>query len=71
VENDRCLACHGPIEALAARSANPEWPKRNPHDSHLRAEVACTACHHAHSASVVYCADCHRLWKLTIPGRAD
>jgi hypothetical protein len=68
VENDRCLACHGPIEKLAARSANAEFPKRNPHDSHLGREIACTVCHHAHSASVVYCADCHRLWKMNIPG---
>jgi hypothetical protein len=68
VENDRCLACHGPIEKLATRSANAEFPKRNPHDSHLGKEIACTVCHHAHAASVVYCADCHRLWKMNIPG---
>ena len=68
VENDRCLACHGPVEKLAARSANAEFPKRNPHNSHLGAEIACTVCHKAHSASAVYCADCHRLWKMTIPG---
>jgi hypothetical protein len=71
VENDRCLACHGPVEKLATRSANAEFPKRNPHDSHLGNEIACTVCHHAHAASVVYCADCHRLWKLTIPGSGN
>ena len=70
VENDRCLSCHGPAAKLAARSANAEFPKRNPHDSHLGADIACTTCHKAHAASVVYCADCHRLWKLTIPGGA-
>lgn len=68
VESERCLACHGPVDKLAARSLKPEWPKRNPHDSHLGRDVACTTCHHAHAASVVYCADCHRLWKLEIPG---
>jgi len=70
VENDRCLACHGPIEKLAAKTANKEFPKRNPHASHYGSDIACTACHHAHEASVVMCADCHKLWKMTIPGAA-
>jgi len=68
VENDRCLSCHGPIEKLAARSANKEFPKRNPHASHYGSDIACTTCHHAHEASVVMCAECHKLWKLDIPG---
>lgn len=70
VENDRCLACHGPIEKLAGKTRNVEFPKRNPHSSHLGDDIACTTCHHAHAASVVYCADCHRLWKMSIPGAA-
>ena len=70
VDNERCLQCHGPIEKLAARSANKEFPKRNPHASHYGSDIACTTCHHAHEASVVMCAECHKLWKLEIPGAA-
>lgn len=71
VENPRCLECHGPVEKLAERSANKEFPKRNPHASHYGSEIACTSCHKAHEASVVMCADCHKLWKLNIPGAAQ
>lgn len=71
VENERCLTCHGPVEKLAEKTRNAEFPKRNPHASHLGDDIACTTCHHAHTASVVYCADCHRLWKMTIPGAAQ
>jgi hypothetical protein len=70
VENPRCLACHGPVEKLAAKSANKDFPKRNPHASHYGSDIACTTCHHAHEASVVMCADCHKLWKLEVPGAA-
>jgi hypothetical protein len=68
VENSRCLACHGPVEKLAERSANKQFPKRNPHASHYGSDIACTSCHHAHDASVVMCAQCHKLWTLNIPG---
>lgn len=68
VENARCLECHGPVAKLAERSANKEFPKRNPHASHYGNDIACTTCHKAHEASVVMCADCHKLWKLQIPG---
>jgi hypothetical protein len=71
VENDRCLSCHGPVEKLAAKSANAQFPKRNPHASHYGNDIACSTCHHAHEASVVMCADCHKLWKLDIPGAAS
>ncbi len=70
VENERCLQCHGPVAKLAERSANKEFPKRNPHASHYGSDIACTTCHKAHDASVVMCADCHKLWKLEIPGAA-
>ncbi len=70
VDNERCLSCHGPVEKLAAKTANAEFPKRNPHASHLGSDIACTTCHHAHEPSVVMCADCHRLWKMNIPGAA-
>jgi hypothetical protein len=67
VENSRCLACHGPLEQLAARSTPKDFPKRNPHQSHL-GDIACTVCHHAHAASKAYCLDCHNNFKLAIPG---
>jgi hypothetical protein len=67
VENGRCLACHGPQDQLAARSRPQDFPKRNPHDSHL-GEIACTVCHHAHAESKVYCLDCHRNFVMKIPG---
>jgi len=59
-------ACHGPQDQLAARSRPQDFPKRNPHDSHL-GEIACTVCHHAHAESKVYCLDCHRNFVMKIP----
>ena len=67
VENDRCLACHGSLEALAAKSAPKDFPDRNPHKSHL-GDIACTVCHHAHKASEVYCLGCHAKFTMKIPG---
>jgi hypothetical protein len=67
IENSRCLACHGPMEKLASKSAPKDFPKRNPHDSHL-GDIACTVCHHAHTPSKAYCLDCHKTFKMTIPG---
>lgn len=68
VANNRCLACHGPIEKLAARSAPQDFPDRNPHKSHL-GEIDCTVCHKGHAESKTYCLDCHKLFKFKkIPG---
>ena len=67
VENDRCLACHGSLEGLQARSAPKDFPDRNPHKSHL-GDIACTVCHHAHKASTVYCMGCHGKFIMKIPG---
>lgn len=68
VENSRCLACHGPMEALAARSAPKDFPDRNPHKSHL-GEINCTVCHKGHSESKAYCLECHKAFKMkAIPG---
>ncbi len=69
VENNRCLQCHGPLEKLAQKSAPQEFPDRNPHKSHL-GDIACSVCHKGHSASSVYCLECHRNFKMTIPGAA-
>lgn len=67
VENPRCLECHGPMEKLAKKSEPEDFPDRNPHKSHL-GDIACTVCHKEHDTSIVYCLDCHRNFKMKIPG---
>ncbi|MFB3924704.1 MAG: cytochrome c3 family protein [Syntrophales bacterium] len=67
VNNDRCLACHGPLDKLEAKTAPKDFPDRNPHKSHL-GDVACTVCHHAHSVSKTYCLECHKTFEMKIPG---
>ena len=68
--NDRCLACHGSYEQLAAKTPGADFPDRNPHKSHL-GDINCTVCHKAHQASVNYCLECHGLFKMNpIPGAA-
>lgn len=67
VENDRCVSCHGSYEALAEKMASPEFPKQNPHKSHL-VGLACTKCHAGHSRSRVYCLECHKNYNMKIPG---
>lgn len=69
VANDRCLGCHGPMDALMQKSEPKEFKDRNPHRSHL-GEIACSVCHKAHGPSRVYCLDCHRKFPMTIPGAA-
>jgi hypothetical protein len=70
VENTRCLACHGPMEALVKKTEPPEFKDRNPHQSHL-GDIACTVCHKAHSESKVYCLGCHQNFKMTIQGAGE
>lgn len=67
VENERCVSCHGSYEKLEEKTAAVEFPKRNPHKSHLLA-LACTKCHSAHSASKVYCLECHHGFQMKISG---
>jgi hypothetical protein len=50
-----CLKCHGPYDALAAKT---EKVNPNPHASHL-GEEDCDSCHHGHKASVDRCGRCH------------
>lgn len=69
VGNERCLACHGPLETLVEKTKPAQFADRNPHRSHL-GEIACTVCHKAHEASVVYCLDCHRKFEMKIVGAA-
>jgi hypothetical protein len=65
VEDERCLACHGPLEALIEKTRPKEVHLPNPHKSHYGA-MACTACHLGHQPSVVMCKDCHPKFNLTI-----
>ncbi|GAO02483.1 cytochrome c3 family protein [Anaeromyxobacter sp. PSR-1] len=68
VASERCLACHGPADALAKATEPAVHPDRNPHRSHL-GEIDCTACHHAHAASENYCLNCHPKFEMKqLPG---
>ncbi len=64
-ENKRCTTCHGSLEKIAAKNK----AHINPHKSHL-GEINCTACHHAHTSSRAYCANCHS-FPMKIPGAAQ
>ena len=52
--NKQCVSCHGELSAVAAK--DPAYVA--PHQSHL-GNITCTTCHHAHTASQSYCAQCH------------
>jgi len=67
VDSEQCLKCHGPLEDLVNKTAPKDFPDRNPHKSHL-GEIACTVCHQGHSASSVYCLNCHKNFKMKIRG---
>jgi RecJ-like exonuclease len=65
VTTERCLSCHGPVEALVAKTA-PAKPV-NPHESpHWGKEMDCTVCHRQHEATVNWCAYCH-MTTLKVP----
>ncbi|MFO0581689.1 MAG: cytochrome c3 family protein [Anaeromyxobacter sp.] len=59
VEAERCLSCHGPGEALAAKTAavKPENPHASPH---WGAQMECNVCHRQHKATQNWCDHCHR-----------
>jgi hypothetical protein len=67
VANERCLACHGPLDKLVAKTRPAQFPDRNPHESHL-GPIACSVCHKGHEASSVYCLDCHQKFPMKIMG---
>lgn len=69
VANDRCLACHGPMDQLVQKTRPAQFADRNPHHSHL-GDIACTTCHRGHEASTVYCLDCHPKFQMKISGAA-
>ena len=53
-----CLACHGPLEALGALTADVE--PTNPHLSpHGPPYAECGLCHQIHTESENFCAQCH------------
>lgn len=51
-----CIACHGGVAAIIARTNNYE---PNPHVSPHSADLQCTTCHHAHKPSEISCQKCH------------
>jgi len=59
-----CLACHGSFEEIAGGTAKLD---PNPHNSpHYGPELDCDLCHHEHSRSENFCAQCHE-WELIVP----
>ena len=55
----QCVACHGSTEKLAAKTK--EVKPTNPHTSpHYGTELDCNLCHHQHTKSANYCAECHK-----------
>jgi fumarate reductase flavoprotein subunit len=54
-EMTACIGCHGSYQQIAAKTATDQ---PNPHASHL-GEIPCSACHHVHQASEMFCDQCH------------
>ena len=54
-EMTACIGCHGSYQKIAAKTATDQ---PNPHASHL-GEIPCSACHHFHQASEMFCDQCH------------
>jgi hypothetical protein len=54
---DRCSACHDTTKLAAATK---DLKPANPHDSpHYGKDMDCNLCHHQHTKSEDYCAQCH------------
>ncbi|PKN71086.1 MAG: flavodoxin [Deltaproteobacteria bacterium HGW-Deltaproteobacteria-12] len=59
VEMSKCIACHGATAKLAEKTAKIK--PHNPHTSpHYGTELDCNLCHHQHTKSENYCAQCHK-----------
>lgn len=59
LDMSQCVACHGSTEKLAEKTKDVK-PK-NPHTSpHYGTELDCNLCHHQHTKSENYCAQCHQ-----------
>ena len=66
--NKACLTCHehDALVKATAKYDDVKHKSQNPHDSHLHG-VSCFVCHKNHSASVLYCDECHKPkfgWKV-------
>jgi hypothetical protein len=59
VEMSKCVACHGDTDKLAAKTAKVK--PHNPHESpHYGTSADCNLCHHQHTKSENFCAQCHK-----------
>lgn len=63
-ENANCVACHSHAPSNAATTATSTRVV-SAHRSHL-GKIGCTVCHHGHTYSEPYCANCH-IFNLPIP----
>jgi len=64
LSSKQCLSCHGSLEGVARtnKDLNPD-----PHNSpHYGTNLDCALCHHEHSKSENFCAQCHE-WDLLVP----
>jgi len=60
----QCLSCHGSFEEVAEATKHLD---PDPHNSpHYGSELDCDLCHHEHSVSENFCAQCHE-WELIVP----
>ena len=66
LDSDQCLNCHGPFDDLKKKWKQRADSEKNPHDSHYQEALTCDACHHAHSSSENFCAQCHN-WEYKVP----
>ena len=56
---DKCVACHGPTEKLAEKTAKVK--PENPHTSpHYGTTLDCNLCHHQHAKAENFCSQCHK-----------
>jgi fumarate reductase flavoprotein subunit len=62
VAAEQCKSCHGSWRELGNETVAVLEP--NPHQGHV-GELACSECHHAHTASVLYCNICHSDLKIS------
>lgn len=61
---EQCLSCHSSFEEVANATIKLD---PNPHNSpHYGTELDCDLCHHQHSKSENFCAQCHE-WELRVP----
>lgn len=71
VSNDRCLVCHSNYQELTKnRCSSGDAACPDPHNSHL-GDIDCALCHHGHSASTVYCLQCHKTFALSLPEASE